>query len=127
MKTNTNKGADCYLPTGNIVNISLFTSQPAAAFYDALFCNLKLTVSASKTGRKGFSKEATFSAFVVMKFEGFTQTADLAVYLDNNRLDAHYCGFSIMEPLPSYWSNDCIMKAQASNTPNCDKMKNQER
>ena len=22
-------------------------------------------------------------------------------YLDNNRLIAHYCGFNIMEPLPS--------------------------
>ena len=25
-------------------------------------------------------------------------------YLDNNRIIAHYCGFNIMEPLPSYWT-----------------------
>ena len=39
-----------------------------------------------------------------MKCEGFSQIADLADYLDNNRIIAHYCGFNIMEPLPSYWT-----------------------
>ena len=32
------------------------------------------------------------------------QITDLMEYLDNNRLLAHYCGFNIMEPLPSYWT-----------------------
>ena len=43
-------------------------------------------------------------AFIVMKCEGFSQITDLVDYLDNNRLIAHYCGFNIMEPLPSYWT-----------------------
>ena len=31
-----------------------------------------------------------------MKCEGFAQITDLADYLNNNRLIAHYCGFNIM-------------------------------
>ena len=49
-------------------------------------------------------------AFIVMKSEGFTQVTDLADYLDSNRLIAHYCGFNIMEPLPSYWTYDRFLK-----------------
>ena len=49
-------------------------------------------------------------AFIVMKCEGFSQITDLADYLDNNRLIAHYCGFNIMEPLPSYWTYDRFLK-----------------
>ena len=49
-------------------------------------------------------------AFLVMKCEGFTQITDLADYLDNNRIIAHYCGFNIMEPLPSYWTYDRFLK-----------------
>ena len=45
-----------------------------------------------------------------MKCEGFSQITDLADYLDNNRLIAHYCGFNIMEPLPSYWTYDRFLK-----------------
>ena len=37
---------------------------------------------------------------------GFAQITDLMDYLDNNRLIAHYCGFNIMESLPSYWTYD---------------------
>jgi IS5 family transposase len=79
-------------------------------FYDALFRNLKLSIPASKTGRKGFPKEAMLCAFIVMKCEGFTQITDLADYLNNNRLIAYYCGFNIMEPLPSYWTYDRFLK-----------------
>ena len=50
----------------------------------------------------GAPKEAMVCAFIVMKCEGFTQITDLMDYLDNNRIIAHYCGFNIMEPLPSY-------------------------
>ncbi len=49
-------------------------------------------------------------AFIVMKCEGFSQITDLADYLDNNRLIAHYCGFDIMKPLPSYWTYDRFLK-----------------
>ena len=49
-------------------------------------------------------------AFIVMKCEGFTQITDLMDYLDNNRIIAHYCGFNIMEPLPSYWTYDRFLK-----------------
>jgi len=49
-------------------------------------------------------------AFIVMKCEGFSQITDLADYLDNNRLIAHYCGLDIMKPLPSYRTYDRFLK-----------------
>jgi hypothetical protein len=39
-----------------------------------------------------------------MKCEGFEYVTDLWDYLNNNLLIAHYCGFNIMKPLPSYWT-----------------------
>ena len=90
--------------------MTLFTSQSAAAFYDKLFSSLDFTLPRAATGRRGFPKEAMVCAFIVMKCEGFTQITDLADYLDNNRLIAHYCGFNIMEPLPSYWTYDRFLK-----------------
>ena len=45
-----------------------------------------------------------------MKCEGFSQITDLADYLDNNRIIAHYCGFDIMKPLPSYWTYDRCLR-----------------
>ena len=45
-----------------------------------------------------------------MKCERFSQITDLVDYLDNNRLIAHYCGFDIMKPLPSYWTYDRFLK-----------------
>lgn len=41
-----------------------------------------------------------------MKCECFSCVTDLLDYLQNNLLIAHYCGFNIMKPLPSYWSLD---------------------
>lgn len=32
--------------------------------------------------------------------------SDLTDYLNNNLLIAHYCGFDISKPLPSYWTFD---------------------
>ena len=32
--------------------------------------------------------------------------SDLVDYLNNNLLIAHYCGFDISHPLPSYWTFD---------------------
>lgn len=49
-------------------------------------------------------------AFLVMKCEGFSQITDLADYLENNRLIAYYCGFNIMQPLPSYWTYDRFLR-----------------
>ena len=65
-------------------------------FYDKLFSSLDFTLPRAATGRRGFPKEAMVCAFIVMKCEGFSQITDLADYLDNNRLIAHYCGFNIM-------------------------------
>jgi IS5 family transposase len=90
--------------------VTLFTSQSAAMFYDKLFSSLDFTLPRAATGRRGFPKEAMVCAFIVMKCEGFTQITDLADYLDNNRLIAHYCGFNIMEPLPSYLTYDRFLK-----------------
>lgn len=41
-----------------------------------------------------------------MKCECFSCVTDLLDYLQNNLLIAHYCGFNIMKPLPSYWTLD---------------------
>ena len=90
--------------------MTLFTSQSAAAFYDKLFSSLDFTLPRAATGRRGFPKEAMVCAFIVMKCEGFSQITDLMDYLDNNRLIAHYCGFNIMEPLPSYWTYDRFLR-----------------
>ena len=90
--------------------MTLFTSQSAAVFFDKLFSSLDFTLPRAATGRRGFPKEAMVCAFIVMKCEGFTQITDLMDYLDNNRIIAHYCGFNIMEPLPSYWTYDRFLK-----------------
>lgn len=79
-------------------------------FYDKLFSSLDFTLPRAATGRRGFPKEAMVCAFIVMKCEGFSQITDLAYYLDNNRIIAHYCGFNIMEPLPSYWTYDRCLR-----------------
>jgi hypothetical protein len=95
-----------------IQDIRLFTSQPKATFYDELFSNLDLSPmrgTHAKTGRKS-PKEALFCAFVLMKCEGFSQITDLWDYLNNNLLIAHYCGFNIMKPLPSYWTFDRFLR-----------------
>lgn len=90
-------------------DITLFTSQPKAKFYSELFLHLDLSSFpdfASKTGRRGYSKRALLCAFIVMKCECFSCVTDLLDYLQNNLLIAHYCGFNIMKPLPSYWTLD---------------------
>ena len=79
-------------------------------FYDKLFTELDFTLPRAATGRRGFPKEAMVCAFIVMKCEGFSQITDLEDYLDNNRLIAHYCGFNIMKPLPSYWTYERFLK-----------------
>ena len=100
--TPTGKGLAAIYRQEIIQDVTLFTSQSAAMFYDKLFSSLDFTLPRAATGRRGFPKEAMVCAFIVMKCEGFTQITDLMDYLDNNRIIAHYCGFNIMEPLPSY-------------------------
>lgn len=111
MKTPTRKGLAAIYRQEIIQDVTLFTSQSAAGFYDKLFSVLDFALPRAATGRRGFPKEAMVCAFIVMKCEGFSQITDLADYLDNNRLIAHYCGFNIMEPLPSYWTYDRFLKA----------------
>ena len=109
-KNPTRKGLAAIYRQEIIQDVTLFTSQSAAAFYDKLFTHLDITLPRAATGRRGFPKEAMVCAFIVMKCEGFSQITDLADYLDNNRLIAHYCGFNIMKPLPSYWTYDRFLK-----------------
>lgn len=45
-----------------------------------------------------------------MKCEGFPMIINLVDYLNNNFLIAHYCGFDISFPLPSYWTFDDFLK-----------------
>ena len=79
-----------------------------AKFYDSLFLNLDLSTVQEYpvTGRKGFSNHAMVCAFIVMKCERLSMISDLVDYLNNNLLIAHYCGFDISRPLPSYWTFD---------------------
>lgn len=90
-------------------DITLFTSQPKAKFYSDLFLHLDLSEFPefnATIGRKGFSNQAKLRAAIVMKCECFSCVTDLLDYLRNNLLIAHYCGFNIMKPLPSYWTLD---------------------
>lgn len=90
-------------------DITIFTSAPKAQFYDKLFLNLDLSdfpESTAGTGRNGFSKRALLRALIVMKCECFSYITDLHDYLSNNLIIAHYCGFDILKPLPSYWTFD---------------------
>ena len=81
-------------------------------FMIPFFLNLDLSFVREypKTGRKGFSSHAMICAFIVMKCEGFPMITDLVDYLNNNLLIAHYCGFDISLPLPSYWTFDRFLK-----------------
>lgn len=93
-------------------DIRLFTSQPKAKFYDELFLHLDLSgmsAAHAKNGRPS-QKEALLCSFIVMKCEGFSQITDLLDFLQNNLIIAHYCGFDIMKPLPSYWTFDRFLR-----------------
>ena len=91
-------------------DVSLFTSQSIAVFYDELFLQLDFTIPHAATGRKGYPKEALLCAFIVMKCEGFSQISDLVDFLNCNLLIAYYCGFDITKPLPSYWTFDRFIR-----------------
>ena len=84
--TPTRKGLVAIYRQEIIQDVTLFTSQSAAMFYDKLFSSLDFTLPRAATGRRGFPKEAMVCAFIVMKCEGFAQITDLADYLDNSAL-----------------------------------------
>ena len=84
--TPTRKGLAAIYRQEIIQDVTLFTSQSAAMFYDKLFSSLDFTLPRAATGRRGFPKEAMVCAFIVMKCEGFAQTTDLMDYLDNSAL-----------------------------------------
>ena len=72
-------------------DISLFTSQPKAAFYDELFMHLDLGTFPDRThpkGRQGYSRRAMLRAGIVMKCEAFAYVTDLVDYLSNNLIIA---------------------------------------
>lgn len=101
-----------------IQDITFFTSAPKVQFYDKLFINLDLSEfpeSTTKTGRNGFFKKALLCAFIVMKCECFSCITDLVDYINNNLIIAHYCGFNIMKPLPSYWTFDRFIRKLDNN------------
>lgn len=75
-KNSTGKGLAAIYRQEIIQDITLFTSQSAAIFYDKLFTHLDFTLPRAATGRRGFPKEAMVCAFIVMKCEGFSQVTD---------------------------------------------------
>ena len=109
-KPNRRKGLTAIYRQEIIQDVTLFTSQNVAAFYDKLFQALDFELPRADTGRRGFPKEAMLCAMLVMKCERFSQVTDLKDYLDNNRIIAYYCGFDITKPLPSYWTYDRFLR-----------------
>lgn len=65
-------------------------------FYNKLFIELNFKLSSVATGRRGFPKDVMVCAFIVINCVGFSQITDLADYLNNNRLIAHYCGLAVV-------------------------------
>ena len=54
----TRKGLDAIYRQGIIQNVTLFTSQSAAVFYDKLFSSLDFMLPRAATGRRGFPAAA---------------------------------------------------------------------
>jgi hypothetical protein len=91
-------------------DVSLFTNQPKAKFYDKLFLNLDLSAVKSANIGRPSPRQALLCAFIVMKCEAFAYITDLHDYLSNNLIIAHFCGFDITKPLPSYWTFERFIK-----------------
>lgn len=94
-------------------DISLFTSQPKAKFYDELFIHLDLSSVPDRRcekGRQGYSRHAMIRAVIVMKCECFDYITDLVDYLNNNLIIAYYCGFDITRKLPGYHAFERFIK-----------------
>jgi len=80
-ENSTRKGLAAIYRQEIIQDVTLFTSQSAAEFYDNLFTHLELDLPRATTRKRGFPKEAMVCAFIVMKCEGFSQTTNLADYM----------------------------------------------
>lgn len=94
-------------------DISLFTSQPKAKFYDELFTHLDLNSIPDRRcekGRYGYSRHAMVCAVIVMKCECLSHITDLVDYLNNNLIIAYYCGFDITKKLPGYHAFERFIK-----------------
>lgn len=94
-------------------DISLFTSQPKAKFYDGLFISLNLDSVPDRVrekGRKGYSRHAMIRAAVVKSCECLGYITDLVDYLNNNLIIAYYCGFDITKKLPGYHAFERFFK-----------------
>lgn len=94
-------------------DISLFTSQPKAKFYDELFTHLDLSTIPDRRcekGRYGYSRHAMVCAVIVMKCECLSHITDLVDYLNNNLIIAYYCGFDITKKLPGYHAFERFIK-----------------
>ena len=103
-----------------INDISLFTSQPKAAFYDELFLKLDLSFVprfSNSKGRKGFDNHSMIAAFIVMKCEGFVFITDLLDYLNNNLLIAHYCGTE-NSPIEDVPDKNTVVRLNVQNAAN---------
>lgn len=127
MRQKTRKGLAVIYRQEIIQDITFFTVAPKDVFYDKLFLNLDLSdfpEYLAKTSRDGYSKRVLLCAFIVMKCECFSCITDLLDYLQNNLLIAHYCGFNIMKPLPSYWTLDRFIR-NLDNSKLKNVMKNQ--
>ena len=93
-------------------DITLFTSQPKAKFYDELFIHLDLSSVPDRRcekGRQGFSRHAMICAAIVMKCECFEYVTDLVDYLNNNLImqdsrkwDRNVCGFAPWMPFKTF-------------------------
>ena len=81
--TPTRKGLAAIYRQKIIQDVTLFTSQSAAMFYDKLFSSLDFTLPRATTGRRGFPKEAMVCAFY--RYE-MRPIAKLLEYLDFIRM-----------------------------------------
>ena len=60
-----------------------------------------------------------------MKCEGFTQITDLADYLDNNRLIAHYCAYDVTELydlVKDVYRGEAVIPLNKRNTKDPEKL-----
>lgn len=59
---------------------------------------------------KRILKASVICDFYRYEMRRLCSNTDLQDYLENNRLIAHYCGFDITKPLPSYWTYDRFVR-----------------
>ena len=86
--------------------IDLFSGNKKSKFHEKIFDTIDLSCipehPQSILGPKGYSVNALFRAFIIMKCEKKRHITQLVDFLDNNRYLAYLCGFDAFKPLPSY-------------------------